>query len=196
MLLDYAVVQKAVDHLQKLRHSPRRAASLPSCESKLNHDRLARARRTAASPSRLARPVPPLRGFGLDRGSPPGEGLAKRSRFEMSASAPLIADLPEGTRALADRNRSFACERSSDAAGMPRPRASLAFCLTIFTASRSPGLASGARARTTFSRGSSRTIAPTLFRSPTPSSTCSRHGSAISSMNCSGRADDLRRQSR
>jgi hypothetical protein len=35
-----------------------------------------------------------------------------------------------------------------------------------------------------------------LCRSPTPSSTCSRHGLAISSMNCSGRADDLRGQSR
>ena len=50
----------------------------------------ARAGRTAASPSRLARSAPPLRGFGLDLLSPARPGLAKRSRFEMSASAPLV----------------------------------------------------------------------------------------------------------
>jgi hypothetical protein len=35
-----------------------------------------------------------------------------------------------------------------------------------------------------------------VCRSLMPSSTCSRHGSAIFSMNSSGRADDLRGQSR
>jgi hypothetical protein len=35
-----------------------------------------------------------------------------------------------------------------------------------------------------------------MCRSATPSSTCSRHGSAISSTSCSDRADDLRGQSR
>jgi hypothetical protein len=157
---------------------------------------LARAGRTAASPSRLARSAPPLRGCGLDRLSPARRGLAKRSRFEMSASAPIVADLPGRRRVLADRNRSFACERSGAILqGCPDYAPAWAFCLTIFTSSPSLGLVSAGRRSTIPPLGPSRMIGPTLCRSPTPSSTCSRHGSAICSMKCSGRADDLRGQS-
>lgn len=158
---------------------------------------LARAGRTAASPSRLARSAPPLRGFGLDRLSPARRRLAKRSRSEVSASAPIVTDLPGRRRALADRNRSFACEPSGAILrGCPDHAPAWAFCPMIFTLSRNPGRASAGRPGTILIRGSSRTIGPTLCRSLTPSSTYSRHGSAISSMNCSGRADDLRGQSR
>jgi hypothetical protein len=158
---------------------------------------LARAGRTAASPSRLARSAPPLRGCGLDRLSPARRRLAKRSRFEVSASAPFTTNLPEGTGALPDRNRSFACEPIGAILWGCLDRApAWAFCPTIFTSSRSRGRASAARPSTMLRRGRSRTIGPTLCRSPTPSSTCSRHASAICSMNYLGRADDLRGQSR
>ena len=157
----------------------------------------ARAGRTAASPSRLARSAPPLRGFGLDRLSPARRGLAKRSRSEVSASAHIVTDLPGRRRALADRNRSFACERSGAILrGCLDHAPAWTFCLSISTSSRSPGRASGARPSTMSRRGLSRTIGRTLCRPPTPSSTCSRHGSAICSMKCSGHADDLRGQSR
>ncbi len=154
----------------------------------------ARAGRTAASPSRLARSAPPLRGFGLDRLSPVRRRLAKRSRFEMSAGAPLLTDLPEGTSALTDRNRSFACE-PSDAIlwGCLDHAPASVFCPTIFTSSRSPGLASDARPSIMSSVDGHGRIGRTLCRSSTPSSTCSRHGSAICSMNCSGRADEMQR---
>ncbi len=156
----------------------------------------ARAGRTAASPSRLARSAPPLRGCGLDRLSSARRRLAKRSRFEVSASAPIVIDLPGRRGALADRNRSFACGQSGAILRRcPDHAPAWAFCLTIFTSSRRPGRASAARPSMMLRHGPSRTIGPTLCRSPTPSSTCSRHGSAISSMNCSGRADELRGQS-
>ena len=157
----------------------------------------ARTGRTAASPSRLVRSAPPLRGCGLDRLSPARRGLAKRSRSEVSASAPLVTGLPGRRRALADRNRSFACGQSGAILrGCPDRVPAWAFCLTIFTSTRRPGRASAARPSMMLRHGPSRTIGPTLCRSPTPSSTCSRHGSAISSTSCSGRTDDLRGQSR
>ena len=158
---------------------------------------LARAGRTAASPSRLASSAPPLRGFGLDRQSPARRGLAKRSRSEMRESAPLVIGWPGKRSALADRNRSFACGQSGAILrGCPDHAPAWAFCLTIFTSNRRSGRASVARPSMMLRHGPSRTIGPTLCRSPTPSSTCSRYGSAICSMNCSGRANDLRRQSR
>ena len=158
---------------------------------------MARAGRTAASPSRLARSAPPLRGCGLDRLPLARRRLAKRSRFEMSAGAPLMTDLPEGTSALTDRNRSFACEPSGAILPECPDRApAWVFCPTIFTSSQSPGLASAARPSTMLRRGQSRTIGPTLCRLPTLNSTCSRRGSANCSTTCSGRADDLRGQSR
>jgi hypothetical protein len=158
---------------------------------------LARAGRTAVSPSRLAHSAPPLRGFGLDRLPPARRGLAKRSKFDVSASAAFTTNFPEGTGALSNRSRSFGCERSGAILRRCPDRAPASvFCPTIFTSSRSLGRASAGRRSMIFQPGPSRTIGPTLCRSPTPSSTCSRHGSAISSMSCSGLADDLRGQSR
>jgi len=58
---------------------------------------MARAGLTAASPSRLARSAPPLRGFGLDRLSPARRRLAKRSRFEVSTSAARAAAMLESS---------------------------------------------------------------------------------------------------
>jgi hypothetical protein len=154
----------------------------------------ARAGRTAASPPRLARSAPPLRGCGLDRISPARRGLAKRSRFEMCASAPFFAHLPGRNRALPDRNRSFACERSGAILRRcPDHAPAWAFYPTIFTSSRNLGRASGARPGTMSRRGLSRIIGRTLCRSPTPSSTCSKHGSATCSTNCSGHADEMQR---
>ena len=152
----------------------------------------ARAGRTAASPSRLARSAPPLRGCGLDRLSPARRRLAKRSRFEMSASARFTMALPGGESVLWDGDRLFS----------PKPtRAMLTGCLirvsawvscpTTFTSRRSlgPALAGG---RSMISRlGPSRTIGPSACRLRRPRLTCSKHGSAISSTSCSGLADDL-----
>jgi hypothetical protein len=152
----------------------------------------ARAGRTAASPSRLARSAPPLHGFGLDRLSPAWRGLAKRSRFEMSVTAPFLTVSPGGKRASPDRHGLFAWK--SPGAMLPRcldhasPSAS---CLTTFTSRWCPGLALAGR-RSTISRpGPSRTIGPSAFQLRRPRWTCSRHGSATSSMNCSGLADNL-----
>ena len=154
----------------------------------------ARAGRTAASPSRLARSAPPLRGCGLDRLSPARRELAKRSRFEMSVSAPFITDLRRRKRVLRDRDRPFVLvRRGAMLPGCPDHAPAWAFCPTIFTSSRSPGRAWGARPSTMLKRGPSPTIGQTLCRSPMPSSTCLRHGSAICSMNCSGHADEMQR---
>jgi hypothetical protein len=152
----------------------------------------ARAGRTAASPSRLARSAPPLRGFGLDRLSPARRGLAKRSRFEMSVTAPFLTVVPGGRRALPDRHGLFAWK--SPGAMLPRcpdhasPSAS---CPTMSTSRPNPGLASAGR-RSMISRpGPSRTIGPSAFRLRRPRWTYSRRGSATSSTNCSGPADNL-----
>ena len=152
----------------------------------------ARAGRTAASPSRLARSAPPLRGFGLDRLPPVRRRLAKRSWFKVSAIAPFLTVLPGGRRVLPDRHGLFAWK--SLGAMLPRcpdhasPSAS---CPTIFTSSSNPGLASAGR-RSMISRpGPSRTIGPSAFRLRRPRCTCSRRGSATSSTNCSGPADNL-----
>ncbi len=153
---------------------------------------LARAGRTAASPSRLARSAPPLRGCGLDRLSPARRRLAKRSRFEMSVSTPFVTDLPGGKRALWDKDRSFA-RRPCRAmlAGCPVRVSASASCPTTFTSRRSLGPASVGR-RSMISRpGPSRTIGPSTCRSHKPKWTYSRHGSAISSTRCPGPADDL-----
>jgi len=152
----------------------------------------ARAGRTVASPSRLARSAPPLRGCGLDRLPPARRRLAERSRFEMSASAPFITALPEGKRALWDKDRSFA-RRPCCAmlAGCPDGVSAWVFCPTTFTSRRSLGLALAGR-RSMISRlGPSPTIGPSPCRSCKPRLTYSRHGSAISSTRCSGLADDL-----
>jgi hypothetical protein len=69
------------------------AHTLPDTEQ----DRLARRGRTSASPSRLSRDAPPLRG--LDRLSLPRQRLAKRSWFTMSE--PLLSRSATGTAAAA-----------------------------------------------------------------------------------------------
>ena len=148
--------------------------------------------RTVARPSRLARSAPPLRGYGLDRLSPARQVARKRSRFEMSVTAPFLTVLPGGRRAPPDRHGLFAWK--SPGAMLPRcpdhasPSAS---CPTIFTSSSNPGLALAGR-RSMISRpGPSRTIGPSAFRLRRPRWTCSRRGSATSSTNCSGPADNL-----
>jgi hypothetical protein len=50
------------------------------------------------------------------------------------------------------------------------------------------------RPSTTCQIGPSRMIGPNAFRSRTPRWTCSRHGSAICSMNCSGLAGDRKKE--
>ena len=152
----------------------------------------ARGGRTAASPSRLARSAPPLRGCGLDRLSPARRGLAKRSRFEMSVTAPFLTVLPGGRRASPDRHGLFACKPpGAMLSGCPDDVSPSACCPTIYTFRSSHGLALAGR-RSTISRpGRLRTIGPSAFRLRRPRWTCSRHGSATSSTNCSGPADNL-----
>lgn len=151
-----------------------------------------RASRTAASPLRLARSAPPLRGYGLDRLTPARQVARKQSRFEMSVTAPFSTVLPGGRRALPDRNGLFACK--SLGAMLPRcldhalPSAS---CPTISTSRPSPGLASAGRRSMISRSGPSRTIGPSACPSHMPRWICSRRGSATSSMNCSGPADNL-----
>ncbi len=148
--------------------------------------------RTAASPSRLARSAPPLRGCGLDRLSPARRGLAKRSSFEVSVTAPFLTVLPGGRRASPDRHRLFAWKS---------PGAMLSRCLdhapawvscpTIFTFRWNRGLALAGHRSMISQPGPSRTIGPSAFRLRRPRWTCSRRGSATSSANCSGPADNL-----
>src|SRR5579883_3569063 len=110
----------------------------------------------------IARDLGISRNTVLDRLSPARRRLAKRSRFEMSASAPVVTGLPGRERALADRKRSFACEGSGAILrGCPDHARAWAFCLTIYTSSRSPGRASGARPSTMLRRGPSPTTGPT-----------------------------------
>jgi hypothetical protein len=105
--------------------------------------------------------------------------------------------LPGVRRVFRDRDGPFAWEPcGAILSECPDSAPAWAFCPMTSTSGSSPGRASAGRRSTTCRPGLSRTIGPTLYRSPTPSSMCSRHGSAISSMNCSGRADDLRGQSR
>jgi hypothetical protein len=158
---------------------------------------LARAGRTAVSPSRLALSRHRVAACGLDRLSPARRRLAKRSRFKMSASAPFIMDLPEGGIALPDRDRPFVWEPSGAMLpGCPDRASVWAFCPMIFTSSLVRGRAPDGLSSMMSRLGLSPTIGPTLCGSQTPSSTYSTHGSATSLMNCSGRTDELRGQSR
>ncbi len=147
----------------------------------------ARAGRTAASPSRLARSAPPLRGFGLDRLSPARQVARKRSRFEISVTAPFLTVLPGGRRVLPDRHGLFAWK--SLGAMLPRCRDHVppsASCPTIFTFRSSPGLALAGHRSMISQPGPSRTIGPSAFRLRRPRWMCSRPGSATSSTRCSG----------
>lgn len=87
---------------------------------------------------------------------------------------------------LQDRGRPFSPEaRGAMLWGCLARMPAWAFCPMTFTFRSSLGLVSVGRRSTTCRRGQSRTIGPTLSRSPTRSSTCSRRGSAISLMRCS-----------
>lgn len=98
---------------------------------------------------------------------------------------------------LRDRDRPFIPETHGAILSGCLDRApAWASCPMTFTFRSSLGLVSVDRRSTTHRHGPSRTIGLTLCRSTTPSSTYLRHGSAISSMNCSGPADELRGQTR
>lgn len=104
---------------------------------------------------------------------------------------------PRGGRRLWDRHRPFTPKvRGAILSGCLAHAPLWAFCPMTFTFRSSLGLVSVGRRSTTCLYGPSLTIGPPLCRLPTPSSMCSRHGSAICSMNCSGRALDLGGQSR
>jgi len=152
----------------------------------------ARAGRTAPSPSRLARSAPPLRGFGLDRLSPARRGLAKRSRFEMSVTAPFLTVLPGGRKAPPDRHGLFALKSpGAMLSRCPDQASPSASCPTMSTSRPSLGLASAGHQSTISRPGPSRTIGPSALRLRRPRWTCSRRGSANSSTNCSRPADNL-----
>ncbi len=152
---------------------------------------LARAGRTAASPSRLARSASPLRGSGLDRLSPARRGLAKRSRFETSASALFTTVLPGGRRVLWDKDRSFAPSPGrAMLAGCPIRVSAWESCPTTSASRRSLGPASAGGQGMISRLGPSRTIGPSACRSRKLRWTYSRHGSATSSTRCSGLADN------
>jgi hypothetical protein len=91
----------------------------------LNHDRLGASRPDRRQSVKAGAFRATASRLQLDRLAPARRGLARRSRFEVSASTPFITDLLGGTGALADRNRSFACKRSGAILAMSRPRASL-----------------------------------------------------------------------
>ena len=153
-----------------------------------------RAGRTAASPSRLALSRHRFAACGLDRLSPARQMARKRSRLKVSEVAPFITDLPGGRRVLPDRERPFVWEPSGAMlAECPDSASASALCPMIFTSFLARGRASAGPSSMMSRLGLSPTIGPTACRSPTPSSTYSRHGSATYSMNCSGHADDLRR---
>ena len=154
-------------------------------------------------------PRPPLRGYGLDRPSLPRQRLAKRSRLKMSETAPSL-DRSKRNRA----RQVFTAGNAQRAINRFRKPASyriLAGCLTLATdgpdASGSGfhpttfgitltrrNVVRAGRPGTTCRTGRSRMIGPNAFRSRTPRWTCSRHGSATCSMNCSGRAGDRKRE--
>ena len=156
--------------------------------------------RTVATPSRLARSAPPLRGCGLDRLSPARQGLSKRSWLKMSGPAPLATSRSSSPLGPWRRNRPFRLHAF---------RATLAQCPvlahcaaaapnavcspTTSSSSLALGRASAARRNMIYRNGPSPTTGPSVYRSPRPRPTCSRHGSAIFSTNCSGHADDVRR---
>ena len=153
-----------------------------------------RAGRTAASPSRPQAAKRWRDSVSLDCPSPARRGLSKRSRFEVSEVAPFITNLPGGRRALPDRERPFVWEPSGAMlAGCPDSASASALCPMIFSLFPARGRGSGDRSSAMLIRGPSPMIGPTVYRSPMPNSTYSRGGSATYSMNCSGRADDLRR---
>jgi hypothetical protein len=162
----------------------------------------ARGGQAAASPSRLARSAPPLRGCGLDCLSPARRGLAMRSRLEVSGTAPLATDEPKRlSRMLWHRHRSF-CP-GGVCAILPACPGTALLCATaphsanyrpIFISCPVPGRAVAGPSSTTLRRGGWSTTGSRACRSPTPRSPYSRHGSVIFSTNYLGHAYDVRRR--
>jgi hypothetical protein len=166
----------------------------------------ARAGRTAASPSRLARSAPPLRGCGLDRLSPAQQVARKRSRFKVSGTAPLLTKAPKRFLSLPvqggpwRRHGSFRQDRVSaileacpTLAHSVMPEPNLALCPTTFISFPVRGRASADRSNPMSRSGAWWTIGPSAFRLRAPRSTYSRRGSAIFSTNYSGHAFEVRR---
>ena len=161
----------------------------------------ARASRTAASPSRLARSAPPLRGYGLERLSPARQVAGKRSRFKVSGTAPFATAEPkQSSRMLWRRHGSFRLSRvGAILVACPTfayrvvPEPKPAPCPTTSTSFPVRGRASADRSNTMSRRGAWWTIGPRAYRSRTPRSMYSTCGSAIFSMNYSGHAFEVRR---
>ena len=166
----------------------------------MSHDRSDAKRPDRRHPSRLARSAPPLRDCGLDRLSSARQGLSKRSWLKVSGVAPIAKASPLSVPWR--RNRSFrlrAFRATLAQCHVLAHRAATApnavCCPTIFTSSRAHGRALADRSNMMLRPGPSPTIGPSVCRLRTPNSTCSKRGSAICLMSCSGRANDLRRQS-
>lgn len=152
--------------------------------------------RTTASPSRLARAAPPLRGCGLDRLPPARQVARKRSWFKVSGAAPFATH----ARMLWRRDRPFRPDgvyailaQCPGIAPVCTTAPHSANCPPIFMSCPVPGRDLAARSNTMLRPGASWTIGRRACRSRTPRSTYLRHGSAICSTNCSGHPDDVRR---
>jgi len=160
-----------------------------------------RAGRTAASPSRLALSRPRFAACGLDCLSPARQMARKRSRLKVNGTARFTTDeAKQSSRMLWRSYGPFrargicAILRECPTTALPRATALHSVnCRTISTLSPARGRALDGRSSMILSCGASRTIDPRACRLRTPRSMYSRHGSPTSSMNCSGRADDLRR---
>ena len=145
---------------------------------------------------------------GLDRLPLPRQGLAKRSW--LNVSEPLLSR-PGNQHRCRQVFAAASAQRGIERFREPTSCRMLAGCL-ILAAGRADDPDSGfhpttswttlprrpvARAdrqSTTCRTGRSRMIGPSASPSRTPRWTCSRRGSAISSMNCSGRAGDRKRE--
>ncbi len=158
--------------------------------------------RTDASPSRLARSAPPLRGFGLDCPSPARLEADKRSGPKMSGTAPFAIEAANRlSRMLWRKHGPFSlggvCAILLQCPGIAPhcaivPRS--ANCRPILMLCPVRGRALAGRSNTTFRRGGCLTTGPRACRSRTPKSTSLKRGSAIFSTSYLGHADDVRRQ--
>jgi hypothetical protein len=145
---------------------------------------------------------------GLDRPALPRLGLAKRSWLKMSE--PLLLDRsnrhhPRQVFAAGSAPRGInrfrkqpSCRMLTEclilAAGRPDASGSGFHPTTFWITLPHRHVVRAGRPSTICRTGRSRMIGPIAFRSRTPRWTCSRDGSAICSMNCSGRAGDSKRE--
>ena len=160
----------------------------------------ARADRTAASPSRLARSAPPLRGFGLDRLPAARRTPAKRSWSNMSAVAPLETESARGAPWRTNRPfRSRQHRAILTQCRNPTLRAvlasNMASCRTISTSSPVHGRGLDGQSSAMSRVGPSRTTGPNMCQSQMASSTYSRRGSATSLTSCWDRCAERTRRS-